>query len=243
MSVFRRKGKRRDEDVEELDAAELDHEQAPEQQPAPPPPRPQGPWDVQDAPDDGLERLDLGGLRIPIPPDTEVRVEVEESGAIVAATMIQGTSAMQINAFAAPRTTGIWDEVREEIAVTLRESSGRADEAEGPWGGELRAGVPTEGGALAAARFVGVDGPRWFLRALLTGPAATDESAAAPLLAGLRDVVVVRGNEAMAVRNILPLALPQGVAEQAAEAQAAATAEPDPSLEMPARGPEITETR
>ena len=31
-----------------------------------------------------------------------------------------------------------------------------------------------QGGGAAPARFLGVDGPRWFVRALLTGPAAQD---------------------------------------------------------------------
>ena len=52
-------------------------------------------------------------------------------------------------------------------------------EVDGPFGTELRARVPAEGPAgqqpqLAPARFLGVDGPRWFLRGLVTGPAATE---------------------------------------------------------------------
>jgi len=51
-------------------------------------------------------------------------------------------------------------------------------------------------------------------------------------------VVVVRGAEAMAVRDPLPLRLPKEVAEQAA-AHAAEQGVP----ELPERGPEITEVR
>ena len=104
-------------------------------------------------------------------------------------------------------------------------AAARADEREGTYGPELRAMVPTEvpgqGVVLAPARFVGVDGPRWFLRGLLTGPAATDDDAAAPLLTAMRDVAVNRGSDPMAVRDPLPLVLPsdamQAVAEAAAE--------------------------
>ena len=205
-------------------------------------PRPQGPWDAADAPDDNVNRIDLGGLRVPVPPETEVRVDVSPEGEVVAATLVQGGSAMQVNAFAAPRRSGIWGEVREEIATALRGSGGTAQDGEGPYGPELHAAVPTEvpgqGIGLAPARFIGVDGPRWFLRALLTGPAASDAAAADPLLAALRDVVVVRGTEAMAVRDALPLRLPKEVTAAASAAEDA----PAP-MAPPERGPEITEIR
>ena len=234
--MFRRRKK-------EPDDVEAEAPEAVEAAPEPADARPQGPWDAADAPDDGVNRIDLGGLRIPVPPETEVRVDVSPEGEVVAATLVQGGSAMQVNAFAAPRRSGIWDEVREEIATALGGSGGQAQDAAGPYGPELHAQVPAEipgqGVGLAPARFVGVDGPRWFLRALLTGPAATEPAAAEPLLAALRDVVVVRGNEAMAVRDALPLRLPKEVTAAAAEAEDGA---PTP-VAPPERGPEITEIR
>lgn len=247
MSVFRRR-KKSDDDVEAVEQTAATPEQTPGQAPAdagPEPSRPQGPWDDADAPDDEVNRIDLGGLRVPVPPETEVRVDVSPEGEVVAATLVHDGSAMQVNVFAAPRRSGIWAEVREEIATTLRETGGTAEDAEGPYGPELHAAVPAEipgqGRGLAPARFLGVDGPRWFLRALLTGPACQDPAAAEPLLAALRDVVVVRGGEAMAVRDPLPLRLPKEVAAaQAAEQEADQTPAP---LPPPERGPEITEIR
>ncbi|MDT7538122.1 MAG: hypothetical protein QOI82_1707 [Actinomycetota bacterium] len=212
--------------------------------------RPQGPWDSEDAPDDDLQRIDLGAMRLPVPDGTEVRVDVSPEGEVVAATMVQGDSSMQINVFAAPKRSGIWSEVRSEITEALVQGGGSTEQVDGPFGAELRAQVPTEqpgqGVMLSPARFLGVDGPRWFLRALLTGPAATDPAAAAGLEATLRNVVVDRGGEAMAVRDPLPLHLPKDVAEQAAAAaEQAEQAEQSGSggLPMPERGPEITETR
>jgi len=239
-------------------AVEDEQEQVPEAQEstAPVRERPEGPWDLADAPDDEVNRVDLGGLRIPVPPDVEVRVDVGPDGQVVAATLQHGANAMQVNVFAAPRSAGIWDEVREEIGAAVREGGGVADPAEGPWGAELHAQVHVEGAqGLAAARFLGVDGPRWFLRALLTGPAATDPAEAALLEAALRDVVVDRGSEAMAVRNPLPLRLPREVTEQAADGLAGQGSEGEgpegegpegeaPGLPaLPDRGPEITERR
>ena len=200
---------------------------------------PKGPWDSEDAPADDLQRIDLGALLIPVPEGTEVRVDVSPEGDVVAATLVQGESAMQVNVFAAPKRSGIWGEIRSEIADALLQGGGSTEQAEGLYGVELRAQVPTEvpgqGTMLAPARFLGVDGPRWFLRALVTGPAATEDAAALTLERALRDVIVVRGTEAMAVRDPLPLRLPRDIAEQAAE-QAG-------GLPMPERGPEITETR
>ena len=208
------------------------------------PARPQGPWDAADAPEDELPRLDLGGLRVPVPPDTEVRVDVDDEGQVVAATLVQGGAAMQVNAFAAPRSEGIWGEVLEEIAGSLTSGGGTAETVEGTYGPELHARVPTQapggGIVMAPARFVGVDGPRWFLRALLTGPAATDAAAAAPLEQALRAVVVVRGSDPMAVRDPLPLRLPAEAL--AAQAPPEDGEEGDP-LRLAERGPEITELR
>jgi hypothetical protein len=206
--------------------------------------RPEGPWDLADAPELENPRLDLGGLQVAVLPDIDVRLEVSPEGEVVAATLVHGESALQLNAFAAPKTEGIWAEVRTEIAEALNGGGGQAHEAEGVYGTELRAAVPTEvpgqGTQLAPARFVGVDGPRWFLRGLVTGPAATEDAAARPLLDAMRQVAVNRGDDPMAVRDPLPLALPAD-AVQLAEEQLAE--QEQPGLQMPERGPEITEIR
>jgi len=213
-----------------------------------------GPYDSEEVPDDGVPRLDLGGLLVPILDGMEVRVDVDPQGQVVAATLVDGTSMMQLGAFAAPRSAGIWDEVRSEIADTLRSAGGSADEVGGPYGTELNARVPTESGETAPARFLGVDRPRWFLRALLSGAAAVDAGKAERLETALGLVVVARGTEAMPARDPIPLRLPQEALDAAA-AQAAAGAVEDSGPEGPGspasqpdfnpleRGPEITETR
>jgi hypothetical protein len=213
------------------------------------PGRPTGPWDVDDV-DDDVQRLDLGALRVPVPDGCEVRVDVQED-VVVAATVVDGRSALQIHAFAAPRSEGIWDEVRAEIAESLRSGGGSAEEGEGAFGRELRARLPTteQGQAQQPARFLGVDGPRWFLRGLMTGVGSTDAAQAGTLEGVFRDVVVVRGGEAMAPRDLLPLRLPRealahidGREDEQPESQPEDEA-PKRTLEMLERGPEITETR
>ena len=219
--------------------------------PLPPIPVTTGPYDAGDLPgDDELPRLDLGGMRVFMPADCEVRVDVSPEGHVLSAVVVHRGSQLQVNAFAAPRRDGIWGEVREEIAQSLRnDQGGAAEEVEGPFGPELRARIPTgQPGQLAPARFIGVDGPRWFLRGLITGPAATDPAQAATLEEAFRGTVVVRGNDAMAPRDALPLKLPKE-AQEAAAAQAAQQAgeqgrfETNDEFNPFERGPEITETR
>ena len=206
-----------------------------------------GPFDEADAPADGLPRLDLGGMRVPVFEGGELRVEVDEqSGAVVGATVVTGESALQVHPFAAPRGAGIWDEVRREIAESIEASGGSAEEAAGGFGTELHTSVPAQlpDGSLVAtpARFVGADGPRWFLRGVFTGPAAVDADAAALLESACRRVVVVRGADPMAPRDPIPLRLPPELAELPAQPPEESS-EDEPGFDPFHRGPEITEVR
>jgi hypothetical protein len=247
VSVFRRR-RREDDDAAERDAdgpaatdAEAADGEGDEQRPELSP-RPDGPWDDAERPDaEGY--VDLGGLRLAGRDGMELRLEIDEStGTVNGVAVVLGGSAVLLHAYAAPRSEGIWDEIREEIAAGVTRQGGTADELPGPFGRELLVRVPVRSAdgrtGHQAQRFVGVDGPRWFLRAVFQGPAAHDEAAAAELEAVVRDVVVVRGAEAMAPREVLPLRLPDAVQEAVEEP------EPErPPLEPFRRGPEITEIR
>ena len=184
-----------------------------------------GPFDEQDMPDDGMERLDLGALLVPVIRGVEVRVDVGPDGQVIAATLSYGGSEAQIGVFAAPRTAGIWDEVRAEIRASITQQGGTAQEASGRFGTELTGRIPVQGG-YQSVRFVGVDGPRWFLRGLFSGPAAADPAKAAVLEDTVRNIVVVRGSSPMPVRDPLPLALPADIREQT-EPESAAPAAAD----------------
>lgn len=209
-----------------------------------------GPFDVSEV--DGREgRVDIGALWLQGVPGMELRLEVDQNTQQVnAATAVIRDSALQVQAFAAPRSGGLWDEIRSELATAIETQGGTAEERVGVVGTELRTRMPSTGPdqrtVFAPATFLGVDGPRWFLRGVLSGRAAIDDTAAAPLLEVFRAAVVVRGTEPMAPRELLPLALPreaERVAEAAeAEADAADEAERT-SLDPFTRGPEITEVR
>lgn len=171
-----------------------------------------GPYDERDAPTDEVPRVDLGALRVPAPPGLDVRLDLNETQQVIAVTLAGANGTMQLGVFAAPRNEGIWDEVRAEIAASLNAQRGQAKERlDGPFGTELTGKLPREGGAMVPVRFLGVDGPRWFLRAMLVGDIATDDAKAEPYLRALRDVVVVRGNDPLPVREPVELRLPRDV--------------------------------
>jgi hypothetical protein len=171
-----------------------------------------GPYDERDAPEDDLPRVDLGALRIPVGEGLDVRLELNEAQQVIGATLASPQGTMQLGVYAAPRSEGIWDEVRAEIAESLNgQRRTSAAEQKGPFGTELKATLLGDGGGTVPGRFIGVDGPRWFLRALLAGPVAADPAKARRFEAALRGVIVVRGNDPLPVREPVPLRLPQGV--------------------------------
>jgi hypothetical protein len=150
-----------------------------------------GPWDEADAPQDGLARIDLGALRLPAVSGMDLRVELNAQQKVIAATLRSGDSFLQVSVFAAPRAGGIWDSVREDLAKSASGQGGSLREVEGPFGLELAGtivatppptpGEPSPQPVRRAARFLGVDGPRWFLRGMMSGPAAGDPGAATAL--------------------------------------------------------------
>jgi hypothetical protein len=175
-----------------------------------------GPFDESDSHlwDSSITRLDLGSLRVPGLPGVEVQVEADQqTQAVRAVTAVLGDGAVQMQPFAAPRSTGIWDELRAEMLQELADAAdAEATEADGEFGPELRAVVPARGPQGETirqhVRFTGVDGPRWFLRVVFLGRAAVEPNPEDALHRLVRQTVVVRGSDPMAPRDPLPLRLP-----------------------------------
>jgi hypothetical protein len=197
-----------------------------------------GPWDATEVEGDGVERLDLGGLRVTATTGVDVQVQVDESTrAVVQVTLARPDGGVQVQPYAAPRSGGLWDDVRPQIMSSINAGGGLVEEKQGTFGVEILAQVKSEGtGALQPARFVGIEGPRWFLRAVFLGAAARPGEAATALETAVRGLVVVRGNDAMPVGSAIPMALPE---QPAPAGEKAAPSLPSPFV----RGPEITETR
>ena len=97
-----------------------------------------------DDPADG--RVSLGALWIPGRPGLELRVEADPAtNVVIAVVLLMGTSALQLQPFAAPRSEGIWTDVRTEIKAGITREGGTADEVEGPFGPELRTNLQVKG--------------------------------------------------------------------------------------------------
>ncbi|MBO3142979.1 DUF3710 domain-containing protein [Dermatophilus congolensis] len=180
--------------------------------------------------------LDFGSVWLPNIPGVTYMVETDQQSNEVTGMRLQiEESVLQLQVFAAPKSKFLWGDIREEIATSLRNGGGEADITEGPYGAELMAAVPTPSG-LMPMRFIGVDGPRWFLRGVISGPAASDPDAGQAFIDLLRVVVVHRGRQPMAPRELLPMHMPRDIGEHDNGEQA-------PTLDPFERGPEITEIR
>ncbi len=173
-----------------------------------------GPLDVSEA-NAVRPYVDLGGVKILPRPELAVRLEIEEgSKRVVAVALDYADSTLQVQPFAAPRTSGLWHEIREQIVEQISRQGGSTQTIDGPFGPELRAEIPAPAGnapGVRIARFVGVDGPRWFLRGVISGEAAVDPDAAAQVEDLFRSIVVVRGNTPMPPRDLIPLTVPANV--------------------------------
>ncbi len=185
----------------------------------------EGPFDASEA-SPARPYVDLGGLKILPREGLHLRLEVEEgTNRVVAVGLDYAGSTLQVQAFAAPRSTGLWHEIREQIEDQILKQGGKSTVQNGPFGPELVAGVPAVGPdgqqGMRVARFVGVDGPRWLLRGVIAGEAMTNPTAKAAVEELFRSVVVVRGTAPMPPRDLIPLTIPKTAASGGAQAAGA----------------------
>jgi hypothetical protein len=89
----------------------------------------------------------------------------------------------------------------------LLEANPKATEKPGVFGMEVNLPVEVKGGKTVVTRIVGVDGPRWMLRGIFSGPAAAQpKSAEAKTLNQFfSEIVVDRGEEPLAPRDLVPM--------------------------------------
>ena len=199
-----------------------------------------GPWDIGEVDDlegtDEGQRIDLGSLIVTGVAGAELRLQVaEDTNEIVSAMLVIETkvpdpagrsgatqtvsSALELGAYAAPRSGGLWSELREEISEAATAQGGSASLREGPFGVELHRFIPVttpegEQGYQPSRMWV-AEGPRWLLRGIVYGQAAVEDDLESPVvadvLAAFRQVIVRRGEEAMAPGDLLPLSMPSTV--------------------------------
>ncbi len=171
-----------------------------------------GPWDIADEKVPDLSTyIDFGSIRIPYLQGIELRVKKQrESNQVLGITVTYKSSSVEVEAFAAPKTEGIWSEVRAD----LLKGNADAREVNGVFGKEIILPVKVEDKTVDT-RIVGVDGPRWMLRGVFSGVAAGDSSVAGDskkasdeavlLNKWFSDIVVDRGSEPLAPRDMIPM--------------------------------------
>jgi hypothetical protein len=208
--------------------------------------RSSGPYDITEvdsiASTEESPKIDLGSLILTPVPGSELRLQVaEETNEIVSAMLVIETiveppasanqqpqtysSALELGAYAAPRSGGLWAELRDEISKSATEAGGTASVGEGPFGVELRRLIPvtTPDGdeGYQPSRMWVAEGPRWLLRGIVYGQAAIEDDADSPVVADVldafRQVIVRRGDEAMAPGDLLPLTMPTNLSQQPEE--------------------------
>ena len=178
--------------------------------------RASGPWDFAERPvEDDPTYLDLGslvihgrtGINIQMPTDGDS----DTTGAVV---MMTDDAGLELRAFAAARSGGLWDTVRAELLDDVERLEGESTVVEGLFGTELHVKLPVtlpDGEAgVQPSRIIGVEGPRWFLRATFLGKAALEPSDEGLLMDCFRDTIVKRGSAPMAPRDPLVLTVPRG---------------------------------
>ncbi|RCK71351.1 DUF3710 domain-containing protein [Desertihabitans brevis] len=200
--------------------------------------REDGPFDITevDLDADDIERIDLGALVITPHPGMELRLQVaQDTGKVVAAMVTVGQSALELAVFAAPRSGGLWAEIREEVLESTRRQQGRASLVEGPYGTELRRLVPvrTPDGqqGYQPSRTWAAEGPRWLLRGVVYGQAALVEDLTPPadqvheIFAGC---VVRRGEQAIAAGDVVAMTMPEGMTPRRPQQRAPQTPDGPP---------------
>ena len=190
-----------------------------------------GPWDSTDpeAPDTD-EYLDIGALMLPFLEGSELRLKANsQTGDVLGATITYKSSSLELEPFAAPKSLGLWDEVRAD----LLKANPSCKEVDGVFGKELTLPVKVKGKNLLT-RVVGIDGPRWMLRGIFSGPAAKGGKEKDVLDGYLADLVVVRGDEPLAPRDLVPMHAPVTPNQRRGEAEDAESKD-DQSAQIPGK--------
>ena len=189
--------------------------------------------------------LDLGSLRIPLPKESQVQVEMGEQGPRML-HIVTKVGRITPVAFAAPRKPGQWAESVEEIKEGMSRDGLTVTTEPGPWGAEV-VGKNDNG----QVRVIGADGPRWMLRMTLAAPAGMEADLAEMAREVAARTFVYRGEDPILAGNALPVIMPEQLVEQVKQAmdqrqqeqQAAANAQnhpengvggPDPAAEAEA---------
>ena len=179
------------------------------------------------------EYLDMGSYYLPFLLGIQLRIKANrKTGQVLGATITFGASSLEIEAFAAPKTMGLWDDMRADLLA----ANDKATQKAGVFGTEVMLPVTIKGGRTVMTRVVGIDGPRWMLRGVFSGRAAVAEGPETDALNKFfADIVVERGDEPLAPRDLIPMHPPVTPKQRRAAEQAAADAEGNGKRDVPGK--------
>ena len=111
--------------------------------------------------------LDFGSIRLAPRQDMQIRADIDDtSKKVVALTVEIEGHRLQLQAFASTKSDGLWEATMSALIQGIASQGGSVEPVEGILGQELRGSVPAKSGDKTISRptrFIGVDGPRWFL--------------------------------------------------------------------------------
>lgn len=176
-----------------------------------------GPRDLSEV-DATMGYVDLGSLRIPAIAGMQLRTQLAPDGrTVLRVLLVLGSSGIQVSLAAAPKSGGVWDELREQIRSGMEADGAQVQDVRTRYGEELLADLlvtlPDGGRATSRMRVIGREGPRWFARIDVLGPAAQSLEAGASLEQVIDRMVVVRDDAPRARLDLLPLHVPEGAVE------------------------------
>lgn len=174
--------------------------------------------------------LNLGSIRVPLPKESQVQVEMGEQGPKMVHVVTRYGRITPV-AFAAPRTGGLWEESSEEIIAGMRAEGMPVEIQQGPWGQEI-VGTGTNG----VIRIIGVEGPRWLYRVTLAAPTGSEDQLAEIGRETIARSFVYRGEDPILAGNSLQVVLPAQLAQQVQAAAEAKARQGQASAQAPAEG-------
>ena len=162
--------------------------------------------------------VDMGAILLPSRPGMQLRTQVADDGTTVLQILVVlGNSGIQMSVAAAPRSGGVWDELRDEIRAGFEKQGARVADIRTRYGAELLVDMPMKmpdgRSATSRMRILGREGDRWFARIDILGPAAATAEAGTDIEKVIDRIVVRRDEHPRTRLELLPVRLPAGAQE------------------------------
>ena len=157
----------------------------------------------------------MGSILFPAVQGMQLRTQVADDGTTVLQILVVlGSSGIQMSVAAAPRSGGVWEELREEIRKGFEDQGAKVADYPTRYGNELLVDMPMQmpdgRSATSRMRIIGREGDRWFARIDILGPAAANAEAGVEIEKVIDRIVVRRDDYPRTRLELLPVHLPAG---------------------------------